>query len=40
MYAQGVTKSKLLSPMHSEAKQTKTSEYGAEKVYCRAIEGD
>ena len=31
-------KHKLKCPMHSEAKQTETSEFGTEKVYCRTIQ--
>ena len=35
-----VAKCKFMCPMHSEAKQTETSEFGARKVYCRAKHGE
>ena len=36
-----VTKHKFVCPMHGEAKQTETSEFGADRgVYCRTLKGD
>ena len=35
-----VVETKFVCPMNSEAKQTETPELGAEKIYCRAKQGE